>query len=134
MTIMIAKRILAVDDVALNLRAVKIALDKSFEVRIAKSGDLALEIIGSERIDLILLDIEMPRMSGFDFMNAVKEKVSKGTLRDIPPVIFVTAHATPELLAQAKLSGALGYVIKPFDPKVLHEKVLEVLGLEIPEA
>jgi CheY-like chemotaxis protein len=121
------KKILAVDDVALNLRTVKTALDKIFEVRIAKSGDLALGILKVEQIDLILLDIEMPEMSGFEFMQTLKLKLSNGDLDKIPPVIFVTAHATPELLAQAKSAGAIGYVIKPFDPKVLVNKVAEVL-------
>jgi CheY-like chemotaxis protein len=121
------KKILAVDDVALNLRTVKTALDKIFEVRIAKSGDLAMAILKNEKIDLILLDIEMPEMSGFEFMQALKVKLSAGTIEKIPPVIFVTAHATPELLAQAKNAGAIGYVIKPFDPQVLLAKVSEAL-------
>lgn len=127
---MFDKRILVVDDVALNLRSAKIALDKLFQVRIAKSGDLALDIILSDTIDLILLDIEMPGMSGFDFMKALKTKVSAGDLKTIPPVIFVTAHANPELLAEAKMVGGVGYVVKPFDPKALCDHVIKALGLD----
>jgi putative two-component system response regulator len=121
------KKILAVDDVALNLRTLKAALDKIFEVRIAKSGELALSILNAETVDLILLDIEMPEMSGFEFMEALKAKLSAGDIEKIPPVIFVTAHATPELLTQAKSAGAVGYVIKPFEPQVLIAKVDEAL-------
>jgi putative two-component system response regulator len=124
-----SKKILAVDDVAINLRAIKTALDKFFKVRIANSGVLALEIIGKEEIDLILLDIEMPGMSGFEFMHLLKAKYTTGTLGKIPPVIFVTANATPELLVQAKAAGAVGYIIKPFDPKALFDHVLKVLEL-----
>lgn len=125
--IMTNKKILAVDDVALNLRTLKAALDKIFEVRIAKSGELALSILNAETVDLILLDIEMPEMSGFEFMEALKAKLSAGDIEKIPPVIFVTAHATPELLTQAKSAGAVGYVIKPFEPQVLIAKVDEAL-------
>ena len=121
--------ILAVDDMGLNLRTMKMALEEHFEVRLAKSGELALAIASKEQIDLILLDIEMPEMSGFDFMQKLrKNHQSKGQ----PPVIFVTAHATPELLARAKIAGAVGYVHKPFDPDILRKKVNEALGLSEP--
>lgn len=119
------QKILAVDDMGINLRTVKLALETDFEVRLAKSGELALSIVASEKIDLILLDIEMPKMSGFDFM----EKLKTNPKTTVPPVIFVTAHATPELLARAKIAGAVGYVIKPFDSEVLRKKVCEALGL-----
>ena len=119
--------ILAVDDMGLNLRTIKLALEESFTVRLVKAGDLALSIVEKEKIDLILLDIEMPGMSGFDFMKDLKAKVNEH-----PPVIFVTAHATPELLVRAKAAGAVGYVLKPFDPDVLRKKVYEALGLPAP--
>jgi CheY-like chemotaxis protein len=118
--------ILAVDDMGLNLRVVKMALDEYFDVRLAKSGGMAFSILIKEKVDLILLDIEMPEMSGFDFMQQLKTSLQ---ITHKPPVIFVTAHATPELLARAKIAGAIGYVLKPFDPEVLHKKVNEALGL-----
>ena len=120
------KVILAVDDMGLNLRTIKLALEDSFRVLLAKSGDMALTLTKVEQIDLILLDIEMPEMSGFDFMQRLKTDI---TANEIPPVIFVTAHASPELLYRAKLAGAVGYVVKPFDPDVLREKVNDILGL-----
>jgi putative two-component system response regulator len=120
--------ILAVDDMGLNLRAVKMALDDSFDVRLAKSGEMALSVLVKEKVELILLDIEMPEMSGFDFMQRFK---SSTQITPKPPVIFVTAHATPELLARAKIAGAIGYVLKPFDPDVLRKKVFEALGLSL---
>jgi CheY-like chemotaxis protein len=119
------QKILSVDDMGINLRTVKLALEEDFEVRLAKSGELALSITASEKIDLILLDIEMPEMSGFDFMKKLKNNPEI----TVPPVIFVTAHATPELLARAKMAGAIGYVLKPFDPEILRKKVREALGL-----
>jgi putative two-component system response regulator len=119
------KKILAVDDMALNLRTLKMALEADFDVRLAKSGELALSIAASEKIDLILLDIEMPEMSGFDFIHKLK---ANANITVKPPVIFVTAHANPELLARAKMAGAVGYVLKPFDQDVLRRKVTEALN------
>lgn len=118
--------VLAVDDMGLNLRSVKLALESRFDVRLAKSGELALSILGNEPIDLILLDIEMPEITGFDFIRRMK---NSSMIIEKPPVIFVTAQATPELLARAKMAGAIGYVVKPFDPEMLRKKVCEALGL-----
>jgi putative two-component system response regulator len=117
--------ILSVDDMAINLRTVKMALEKDHDMRLAKSGELALSILETEPVDLILLDIEMPEMTGFDFMYKLKNNPN---IAEKPPVIFVTAHATPEFIARAKIAGAVGYVLKPFDPDVLRKKINEALG------
>lgn len=117
--------ILVVDDKAINLRIIKAALGGDFEVRLANSGQLALSIVAAGRIDLILLDIEMPGMNGFEFVDLMK---SSAVIKKKPPVIFVTAHATPGFLAAAKIAGAAGYVLKPFEAEVLRKKVHEVLN------
>jgi putative two-component system response regulator len=117
--------ILAIDDMAINLRTMKMVLEKDYDLRLAKSGELALSILESESVDLILLDIEMPEMTGFDFMQKLK---NNSTITQRPPVIFVTAHATPEFIARAKIAGAVGYILKPFDPDVLRKKIINALS------
>jgi CheY-like chemotaxis protein len=122
--------ILAVDDKAIYLRLIQSALEKDFNLRIALSAAKALSIIttnsAKKKIDLILMDIEMPGMSGFDFMKTLKIVLPP---EEHPPVIFVTANADPELIAQAKLAGVADYVMKPFDPDILRKKVKDVLGI-----
>jgi putative two-component system response regulator len=107
----------------MNLRTIKVTLDKYFEVRLAKSGEIALSVLGFNKVDLILLDIEMPGMSGFELLELIK-KVPHA--KDVP-IIFVTSHVSAELIAKAIKSGAKDYVMKPFEPEVLIRKVYAVL-------
>jgi CheY-like chemotaxis protein len=118
------KIILAVDDMSMNLRTIKVNLEKFFDVRLAKSGELALSVLKSTRVDLILLDIEMPVMSGFEVLEFIKKLPE---LKDIP-VIFVTSHVSTELITKALKSGATDYVMKPFEPDVLLRKVYAALN------
>ena len=118
--------ILAIDDKAINLSFIKLSLEKDFNMFITTSGERALSIVTTKKIDLILLDIEMPDMSGFDFMERFNTHVPPESR---PPVIFVTAFATPELLAHAKVAGAVGYVLKPFEPEILRKKIEEALAI-----
>jgi CheY-like chemotaxis protein len=117
------KVVLAVDDVSMNLRTMKVILEGMYDVRVAKSGLLALDILKTGQIDLVLLDIEMPGMSGFEVIDKMKEFPE---CRDIP-VIFITAHATPDLSLAAYSHGAGDYIVKPLNGDVLHNKVQALL-------
>jgi putative two-component system response regulator len=120
----IKKMVLAVDDMSMNLRTIKVTLEKHFDVRVAKSGELALSLLERTPVDLVLLDIEMPGMTGFEVMEMIKKMPGTQNV----PVIFVTAHVTKELIARAIGLGARDYVMKPFDPEVLLRKVYAVLN------
>jgi putative two-component system response regulator len=116
--------ILAVDDMSMNLRTIKTILEKEYEVRLAKSGELALGILKNTPVRLVLLDIEMPGMSGFEVIDEIKKRPHcKNT-----PVIFITSHATPELIVSAYEHGAGDYIIKPINPQVLEKKVQALLA------
>jgi len=117
------KIILVVDDAAVNLSVCKGLLSEEFDVRLAKSGKLALEALKRVRPDLILLDIEMPDLNGFE----VKEEINKDAQLQNIPVIFVTSHASGKLVTKAVGQGAADYVVKPFVPDVLLAKVYNVL-------
>lgn len=123
------KVVLAIDDVSMNLAIVKNLLSKHFDVRVAKSGELALFILGSVKVDLILLDIEMPGMSGFEFVDIMRE------IPDVKdtPIIFVTSHATVEIIGRASQAGARDYVVKPIDQQVLLRKVFNALNVPMPK-
>jgi putative two-component system response regulator len=112
------KLVLAVDDMSMNLRTIKVILDNYFDVRLAKSGELALSILARIQVDLILLDIEMPGMTGFEALELIK---GTSGAKDVP-VIFVTSHVSKEFIAKALTLGARDYIMKPFDPGVLVRK------------
>ncbi|GHU43764.1 response regulator [Spirochaetia bacterium] len=117
------KTILAIDDSAISLRSVKTVLEDLYSVRMAKTTALASGVLRKEHIDLILLDIEMPGdISGIDYLKVLK---AAPETRDIP-VIMLTGHSSFETISNATWGGAADYVIKPFDPVVLHEKVLGI--------
>jgi DNA-binding response OmpR family regulator len=74
------------------------------------------------KVDLVLVDVEMPEMSGFEFVERLRDSGGQAGL----PVIFVTSHETPDIVGRIVSSGA-GYVLKPVIPAALLEKVRAVL-------
>ena len=93
---------------------------------VASDGQGALESIAQSRPDLVLLDVMMPRMSGFEVCRAIK---SDEALRDIP-VVMVTALDSVVDQDRAKSEGADGYMVKPIDRDELRTEVCLRLGLE----
>ena len=124
------KVILAVDDMPSNLIAVKNILEPLFDVRLVKEGEQALELIKREKIDLVLLDIEMPGYTGFELLQILQDDTALAHI----PVIFVTTHAAPGFVRRAASAGAKGYILKPFKPSLLLQKVLEQLDMDSPTA
>jgi PleD family two-component response regulator len=112
------KVILAVDDMPLNLAAIRTILQNDFDIRLAKSAKTAFGILNIVKVDLILVDIEMPEMSGFEFVDRLRSNSEHKNI----PVIFVTSHETPDVIEQAVSCGD-GYVVKPVVPQVLLEKI-----------
>jgi len=124
------KIILSVDDMPSNLIAIKSILEPTFDVRLAKEGDQAIALLKREKIDLVLLDIEMPGQNGFEIAQIIRKDPATAHI----PIIFVTTHATPSFIQRAAKIGAQGYILKPFKPSVLLQKVLEQLGMDNPIA
>ena len=103
--------IVIVDDNLQNLQMLKAILeDKGYEIRAAISGKLALDAINQVRPDLILLDIMMPEMSGYEVCEYLK---SNEETKDIP-VLFISALDDPEDKMRAFEAGGLDYIPKPF--------------------
>jgi DNA-binding response OmpR family regulator len=75
-------------------------------------------------VDLILLDIEMPEVSGFEYLKQLQQNPQYSTI----PVIFVTSHATREFFVAAINSGAKDFVVKPISADILKEKIRAILG------
>jgi CheY-like chemotaxis protein len=123
------KIILAVDDMPVNLAVIKNILCKDYDVRPVKSAKSALLLMNTLRPDLILLDIEMPEMSGREFLNLIRNNPDHPEQRDIP-VIFVSSHEIESIVAHAVAGGILDYMVKPVDPVTLLKKVGFLLNAE----
>ena len=115
-----AKTILIVDDEELNREVLANYLEiNNFESLIARDGLEGLAMIQSTLPDLIMLDIMMPQMSGYDFCRKVRETYSETEL----PIIMVTAKTKEEDLALGFMVGANDYVTKPYNRDILFARV-----------
>ncbi|MEA2462242.1 MAG: hypothetical protein QOH90_2419, partial [Actinomycetota bacterium] len=120
---MAGKRILACDDDPLILRLLQVNLEiEDYDVLLAHDGLEACEIAEAEHPDLILLDIMMPRMDGYE---ACKRLKATDSVKDIP-VVFLSAKAQQEDIEEGTALGAAAYITKPFEPDQL-VKVIESL-------
>jgi CheY-like chemotaxis protein len=118
------RTILAVDDAPENIDVIKGILVPEYIIKAAVNGNMALKIAQSQRPDLILLDVMMPGMDGFEVCRQLKENP---VTRDIP-VIFLTGKAEPESKAKGLQLGAVAFVTKPVDPLVLKDCVKAHVG------
>ena len=94
-----------------------------FRVAEAEDGDQALQAVATERPDVILLDVMMPRVSGWQVAGTLLENPASGHI----PIIFVTARTAQADRLRAYQLGARDYVAKPFDPTMLPEIITNVL-------
>lgn len=124
-----SRRILLVDDNVETSKLFKevLVLD-GFDVSVAYDGQEALERLKVERFDLVLLDIQMPKLDGIGFLEKVKtdEEVGLET-----KVVMLTNLGDEDLVRKAISLGAMGYVSKmDTEPKMLVQRVKEVLGVK----
>ncbi len=122
-------KILIVDDEAHVRLLIEQALedleDEGVELLLATNGEEALEIIQTERPQLVFLDVMMPRLNGFDVCHTVKHELE---LRDVY-VVMLTAKGQEFDRQKGHEVGADTYITKPFDPDELLEMAKQALGL-----
>ncbi len=120
------KHILMVDDVATNLKCAGEVLKDKYEISKAKSGKQALEVIEERRPDLVLMDISMPEMDGYEVVEKIRENADWVDI----PVVFLTADADSESEMKAFKLGAMDFIRKPFDPNILITRMDRILQIE----
>ncbi len=114
------KTILVVDDAPDNLMLLSNLLKEKYKIKVANSGEKALKIISSDqKPDLILLDILMPHMDGYETLRHIKENEAT---RDIP-VIFLTALSNADDEKHGLELGASDYVTKPISPAIMMARI-----------
>lgn len=119
------KSVLVVDDLADNIDILRGILKDHYDVYIAKSGGLALKIIESKRPDIVLLDIMMPGMNGFEVCTEMK----KNPETEFIPVIFITAMTSVEDEQKGFAVGAVDFITKPITPMTTLARVRTHLAL-----
>lgn len=121
----IKKTLLLVDDEPTNLQVLRHTLQEDYRLVFAKDGATALQLTEKEQPDLILLDIMMPEMSGYEVCQQLKaQEATKYT-----PIIFITALAESSDEEKGLAMGAVDYITKPFSPSIVKARVRTHLSL-----
>ncbi len=119
-------RLLVVDDQPVNIQALYQAFAADHQVLMATSGEQALALCASQQPDLVLLDVVMPGLDGHEVCRRLKADVAT---RDIP-VIFVTAHSDEAAETLGLELGAVDFISKPINPKIVRARVRTHLTLK----
>jgi len=118
-------KILVAEDDLMTLQLINFKLKQNgYTVVLAKDGEAALNLVRSEKPDLVILDGMMPMLDGFEVLHRMKESAD---LKNIP-VVMLTARTQDADMQRCMELGAADYVIKPFSPTELLNRVRKVLG------
>jgi len=116
-------KILVVEDIKLNQLLMKIILDDfKFKYDIADNGKIAIEKLHTETYDIILMDLQMPVMNGFEATEYIRN-----TMNSKIPIIALTADVTTMDVEKCKTVGMNDYVSKPLDERILYTKIIDLL-------
>lgn len=120
--------VLVVEDIPLNQLLMKTLLDEfGFDREIASNGKIAIERLIEKNYDIILMDLQMPEMNGFEATDYIRN-----TLHSKIPIIALTADVTTVDLAKCKAVGMNDYIAKPVDEKLLYSKIVSLLKMQAP--
>lgn len=116
-------KVLVVEDIALNQLLMKTLLDDfGFDRDIAENGKIAIEKLKNKDYDIILMDLQMPEMNGFEATEYIRK-----TMNSKIPIIALTADVTTADLAKCKAVGMNDYLAKPVNEKLLYSKIVSIL-------
>lgn len=116
--------VLVVDDTVENIDILNSILGNDFKVKVALNGEKALKIAQKKPPDIILLDVMMPEMDGYEVCRRLKANEETKEI----PVVFVTGHQDEEERKKGLELGAVDYLTKPVDPALVMEKVKTYLN------
>ena len=118
-------RIVVADNDPFIRRLVVFTLKKrGYEILEASDGATALDLVRQAQPDLAVLDVLMPEMTGLEVTRALAQDPATSHI----PVLILSANAQRSDIAAGFASGAIAYLVKPFEPKVLGEQVAEILA------
>jgi DNA-binding response OmpR family regulator len=126
---MAPRKILLVDDSETILQMEQLILEKdAYELIVARDGEEGVAKAVKNRPDLILMDVVMPKMNGFEAVRKLRENQHTSTV----PIVMVTSKAEAESMEAGYVSGCNDYIIKPIDSLELLTKVKNLIGDDSP--
>jgi PAS domain S-box-containing protein len=122
-------KVLVVEDIPLNQLLMKTLLDDfGFERDVASNGKIAIEIMQNKSYDIVLMDLQMPEMNGFEATEYIRNKLNSKI-----PIIALTADVTTVDLAKCRAVGMNDYIAKPVDERLLYSKIVGLVKKSPPE-
>jgi len=118
------KRILIVEDVAMNMDLLIQLLEDDYQLLTASNGQQGIDMAAAEKPDLILMDMSLPKVDGWEATRRIK---ADAELRHIP-IIALTAHAMKGDEEKARAAGCDDYLTKPIDDELLYARLKHFLG------
>ncbi|KFI13076.1 response regulator [Vibrio coralliilyticus] len=117
-------KILAVDDsVSIRQMVSHTLRDAGYEVETANDGRDALNKVASSKFDVVISDVNMPNMGGFELVKALRDKPQYRFV----PILMLTTETSTEKKQQGKSAGATGWLVKPFNPETLLKTLKRVI-------
>ncbi|MFZ4520943.1 MAG: ATP-binding protein [Bacteroidales bacterium] len=121
-------KVLVVEDIPLNQLLMKTLLDDfGFERDVVANGKIAIEVLQNKSYDIILMDLQMPEMNGFEATEYIRNKMNSKI-----PIIALTADVTTVDLAKCKAVGMNDYIAKPVDERLLYSKIVGLVKKPVP--
>lgn len=116
--------ILVVDDAVVSLNAVKNCLQDSYKLTLVRSGREAVNALTKTKIDVILLDYDMPQMDGVETLKLIRKLDCAKNL----PVFFLTGHSDKATVMKCLEAGIDGYLVKPVNKELIEKRLENVLN------
>lgn len=131
---LMGRHILVVEDNPMNQMIIQMMLEdwKNTAISLADDGAQCLEILKKEKIDLVLMDLQMPVMDGYEAISAIRQGLTGATNMDIP-IIVLTADVTKETKERVYNLGATDYMNKPVEEQVMYKKITAALSAHFQE-
>ncbi len=120
-------RLLVCEDNKMVMKTLYVVLEREgFKIDLAKDGNIAFELLNKNAYDMILVDIHLPFHSGLEIIRFLRSDLKRNT-----PVIVLSAFSDLQMQRQARELEIDGYIVKPFDPSDLLQKIRSILRLNI---
>ncbi len=116
-------KVLYIDDASSMRKLVNMVLGQTFDLTIAEDGQQGLDALQKTQFDVIISDINMPVMSGLEFLKAARKLENYR----FTPILMMTTEASQEMKEQGRALGATGWIVKPFNPETLPNIIRKVL-------
>lgn len=121
------KTFLVVDDSASMRQLISFAIqDAGYAVLLAENGKDALDKLGTEKIDMVITDLNMPDMDGIELITQLRNRPE----HKFTPIVMLTTEAQDDKIKEGKAVGASGWIVKPFSPEQLMNVVRKFLKIK----